>query len=335
MNGKTRGAIVVTTINEPTDAVRQLATLDGDWPLIVVGDNKTPSNFALDGARYISIEEQRASSSELASLLPENHYCRKNLGYIEAIASGVSAIAETDDDNRPYRWNLAEVSETIEGTLVSNGGWLNVYEYFTDERVWPRGFPLEKILEKTKVEGEEGSWIAPIQQFLAAGDPDVDAIYRLVNGKADHQYRSGCIVLDKGTMTPFNSQSTVWYSRAFLYMYLPSFVSFRMTDIWRSFVAQVCLWADGGRLAYHGDGVWQDRNPHDLSRDFADESVGYLRNSEIVDELRALSLNGRPQDNLRECYELLLSLGIVESREIELVEAWIGDVERATLEAAR
>ena len=45
-----------------------------------------------------------------------------------------------------------------------------------------------------------------------------------------------------------------------------------MTDIWRSFVAQRIAWANGWAILFHEPTVWQDRNEHNLMRDFRDES---------------------------------------------------------------
>ena len=72
------------------------------------------------------------------------------------------------------------------------------------------------------------------------------------------------------TWCPFNSQSTWWFPVAYPLMYLPSRVSFRMTDIWRGFVAQRCLWELGKGIVFHAAEVVQRRNPHALLRDFAD-----------------------------------------------------------------
>ena len=82
---------------------------------------------------------------------------------------------------------------------------------------------------------------------------------------------------------PFNSQTTWWFPAACPLMYLPSFCTFRMTGIWRSFVAQRCLWAMGSALTFHQAEVIQQRNVHNLLKDFEDEVPGYLRNESICE----------------------------------------------------
>jgi STELLO glycosyltransferase-like protein len=328
-----RQAIVLTTINPPTDPVIDLQKGYTDWRLVVVGDNKTPSDWKLGDVDFFSIADQRRSPFSLARVLPQNHYCRKNIGYLVAISGGAVRIAETDDDNTPRAWSIAEADQGVRAPLISGPEWYNVYTAFTEERIWPRGFPLEHLLSEDSHEVYARAQISearcPVQQFLAEGDPDVDALYRLTVGKVDHEFRAGTLILDRGTMVPFNSQSTLWFEDAFTYMYLPSFVPFRMTDIWRSFVAQVCLWAHDFRLAYHGRGVHQDRNEHNLMNDFKDELQGYCRNIEIGEVLRSLDLSPSLQDsgsNLLTCYKALEKLGIVPSKEIPLVEAWVQDL---------
>jgi hypothetical protein len=76
--------------------------LELGWHIIIVGDRKTPADFDLPGADYLSVERQHDLFGELASIIPLNHYARKNLGYLYAMRQGAELIAETDDDNIPY-----------------------------------------------------------------------------------------------------------------------------------------------------------------------------------------------------------------------------------------
>lgn len=116
-------------------------------------------------------------------------------------------------------------------------------------------------------------------------------------------------------------------------MYLPSFCSFRMTDIWRSFVAQRCLWELNQGLVFHSAEVWQDRNPHNLMSDFEAEISGYLGNSRFVGVLEKLSLNKGIEEvskNLIKCYEALIRNDFFPEKELSLVRAWIDDIEVIT-----
>ena len=160
----------------------------------------------------------------------------------------------------------------------------------------------------------EAVW-CPIQQGLVDGDPDVDAIYRLVLD-LPFQFTAGpSVALGPGAWCPFNSQNTSWWPEAYPLMYLPAYCSFRMTDIWRSFVAQRIAWENGWSVLFHEATVRQRRNPHDLLRDFRDEVPGYLANREICAALQALELEPgglRVAANMRRSYELSVAHGWVD-----------------------
>jgi len=329
-------AIVVTTIQEPTACMRTLsarALADGlQW--IVIGDRKGPARFQLNPAELVSIEQQRELPFNLARLLPEKHYARKNLGYLLAISRGCECIYETDDDNAPTEaWYVRPIEVSAHRLQRrSKVHWANIYAAFSSELIWPRGLPLNwarrPFADDFELEPEPIRTIAPIQQGLANGSPDVDAVWRLT---LDHEVtfqEAPSLLLPRGVWCPFNSQNTWWWPQAFPLLYLPSYCSFRMTDIWRSFVAQRCLWELGYELEFHHADVEQMRNEHDLMRDFEQESVGYLRNEEIREILESCALSpgiSGLSDNLMACYEALVSAGVVRREELYLVKAWIQD----------
>ena len=323
--------IILTTINSPTQAVKEIAEKCDEWKLIVVGDKKTPPDWKWDNTHYLSYNDQIILNSKLSKIAPANHYARKNIGYIYAICGGASIIAETDDDNLPYESYLGDINKLVSGSRVTRLGWENVYTHFSNERIWPRGFPLEFINEsfyqKSKLE-LINNCNCPIQQFLANDNPDVDAVFRLTN-PSSIKFDSNTIVLSEGTYCPFNSQNTIWWPEVFTYLYLPFTVSFRMTDIWRSFIAQRCLYAHGFNLAFKEASMYQIRNEHSLIKDFADEIPGYLQNIEIVDILESLCLSNdlkRASENLVMCYEALIEKNIINKNEMDYLQCWIEDI---------
>lgn len=327
-----RQAIVITTINYPTEGIKKLAKNSDRWNFIVVGDKKTPDDWQYDGVNFFSVSDQSKFDSLYAQKCRFNHYARKNIGYLKAIKDGAKLIYETDDDNIPYDDYLSSFDKQIEGQIVRQQGWENVYTHFTDVRIWPRGFPLQYINESLKTKsslGNKSVFDCPIQQFLADGDPDVDSIYRLTT-EAEVKFVSNSVVLSTGTFCPFNSQNTLWWSDVYPLLYLPSWVSFRMTDIWRSFVAQICLYQLDKYLAFRDATVFQVRNEHSLIKDFEDEISGYLNNVKIIDLLAQLSLSNLPEkigENLYLCYEKLVENSIVPQKELHLVEMWLKDLD--------
>ena len=311
------------------------ALVDGLDPaqgqVIIIGDTKSPADFDLPGARFLDIEAQYATGLSSARLCPTRHYARKNVGYLLAIRDGAGLIQETDDDNLPIAGFFDPVARAVAVPTVRQTGWINVYRYFTDGAIWPRGLPLDEIhrplpaFEALAVEAAD----CPIQQGLANGNPDVDAIFRLIQPR-DVTFRSDRrLALAPGAWCPFNSQNTAWFPDAFPLLYLPAHCSFRMTDIWRSFVAQRIAWENGWTILFHHATVWQERNPHNLMRDFEDEIPGYVNNARIAATLGALSLTAGPAamaDNLILCYAALTGLGVVGELEIPLLRCWLADL---------
>jgi len=170
---------------------------------------------------------------------------------------------------------------------------------------------------------------SPIQQGLADLSPDVDAIWRLTRDREFYFERKESIALPAGSWCPFNTQSTWWWEEAFPLLYLPSYCSFRMTDIWKSFIAQRCLWEMGCNLVFHAPEVIQERNYHNLMKDFETEIPGYLVNDKLTRILENITLlpgQKNALDNLIRCYEALIRDDIFPKDELELVKAWACDV---------
>jgi hypothetical protein len=104
-----------------------------------------------------------------------------------------------------------------------------------------------------------------------------------------------------------------------------------MTDIWRSFIAQICLYKAGKHIAFGRATMFQDRNQHNLIRDFADEISGYLNNARIMELLSDISLSDDPNQigpNMRACYERLAEVKIVSQDELNLVDLWLKDIKQ-------
>ena len=323
--------LVITSIaSDDHPVLRKIAagSKEHHMNFILIGDTKSPSDFSLDGCDFYSVDRQQEIDPEFASLLPTRHYARKNLGYLRAMQEGADVIIETDDDNIPIDgfWEHRHLQH--EAPRVSKEkGWVSIYRYFTSRHVWPRGLPPDEILAELPglTESLPGSF--PIQQGLAKGNPDVDAIFRMVQPGDDICFNDALIAHGQRVWCPFNSQNTTWFREAFPLMYLPSYCSFRMTDIWRSFVAQRIARTCGWDILFHGPTVFQERNAHDLMKDFSDEVPGYLYNEKITRSLDALELpegTEHIRDNLVRCYETLTGQGMVREEEMELVKMWVG-----------
>lgn len=300
---------------------------------IVIGDTKSPTDFQLEGCDFWGIDRQSTLPFDLAKITPTKHYSRKNLGYLLAIQNGATELVETDDDNIPREefWN--DKQREVKSHAFENAGWVNVYHYFTKHKIWPRGFPLEELQNK-QIELSSlkyDSVNCPIQQGLADENPDVDAVYRLTYPLPIDFEIKARLALGKNAWSPFNSQNTHWFKEAFALMYLPSYCSFRMTDIWRSYVAQRISWECGWSILYHEPTVWQQRNEHNLMKDFEDEIPGYTNNFNICKELQSLQLKAGQTniyENLIICYQKLIDINVIGKEEMTLLKAWIKDIKK-------
>ena len=316
--------IVITTIYPPSKALKAFSKLR-EFDLIVVGDEKTPTNWQLSGAAFYGLADVRLQNTKLERYLPRNHYARKNLGYLVAMSDGPDAIIDTDDDNIPLD-SYAIPSFSFRGEAVAAGmGFVNIYREFSDKNIWPRGLPLVKISEPHQALNtctqnlEVGIW-----QGLANGDPDVDAIYRLTDGSECVFRERQPLALREGTWSPFNSQNTTFRKELFPLLYLPSSVTFRFTDILRSFVAQPIMWAHGYYLGFTEPTVFQDRNPHDYLSDFMSEVPMHAASAVMPKLLEHVNL---PPDSLLSClsniYEILAREQIVGQTEMRCLTAWL------------
>ena len=329
----TNTALVVTSIAAPNKILQALA--DGcrreGYQFIVVGDSASPSDFHLDGCDFYTLKQQLQLGFRFAEECPQRHYARKNIGYLIAFRDGADHILETDDDNLPYPsfWS-SEDNHRLTPTL-SGAGWVNIFRYFSDANIWPRGFPLDLVRQHPPAYESlsEAENDCPIRHGLIDNDPDVDAIYRLTGDLPQMFANNRRIVLRDGSLCPFGSQNTAWHEKTFALLYLPAYCSFRMTDIWRGFIAQRIAWANGWGVLFHEPTMYQERNTHNLMKDFRDEVPGYLHNAELARALEKLELPGgedQIQENLRTCYRKLVEMELIDPKELTLLDSWLEDL---------
>jgi hypothetical protein len=336
---------VITTIQAPTPSIASLnAALDKyGASIVVIGDKKGPLSYDLPHTNhkrsvyFFSLDQQLLLDFNIARLLPVASYARKNIGYLVAMQNGASTIYETDDDNAPMTlWSpRSELVSDLRVVDCASSRWVNVYNYFSDGHIWPRGLPLDEIRTFAPPCNPQICPLqsAPIQQGLVNGSADVDAIWRLALDKPVEFIINRSIYLSPGNWCPFNTQSTWWWPTAYPLLYIPTYCSFRMCDIWKSFVAQRCLWEISTGVVFHPAEVYQERNKHDLMSDFLDEIPGYKDNKRIAHILESLNLRSGQENigsNFYSCYEALVSNGVFPIDEMPLIEAWLNDLSLST-----
>ncbi len=337
MSPPSPGCVVVTTINPPSEAIARFAALPG-WRLVVVGDRKTPEVWEFPGVDFIPLAQQERSDYRIARELPRDHYCRKMFGYLEAVAGGAQVIVDSDDDNLiKSGWGFP-VFDGAFCTTAADLGFVNMYSWFGGTGIWPRGFPLRRIRDPRATIDPAASEVRParvgVWQALADGDPDVDAIYHLTDGRSCSFGAREPIVLERGTCSPFNSQNTAIRAELAALLYLPCLATFRFTDILRGLVAQPILWAHGFRLGFIGATVVHERNPHDSFKDFLSELPCYVHAERVVGTVtEAVSPSATMAANLVAAYACLAREGVVPDGELRFLEAWLEDLDRAALKS--
>ena len=333
---KKKVSLVLTTINKVSKNILNIEKRcqKKNWEFQVIGDKKTPKNFKLNYGIFYSLSDQYKLGLNYTKKSLVNSYARKNVAYLMSIKNGADIIIETDDDNYPLNNFFKERSLVHKFYQVKNKGWINIYDIFKRDKslIWPRGLPLSEILKKKKFKFKLKKNKCFIQQGLCNLNPDVDAIFRLINDQINVKFKSNLkIGISNNSITAFNSQNTTWFKEAFSLLYLPSTCTMRATDIWRSFVAQRIMWENDWYLLYHDATVWQERNVHDLMKDFKDEIPGYLNNDRIVKTLEDLNIKSGEQflgENVLKCYQAFVDMELVGQEEIKLIHAWNEDLDK-------
>jgi len=179
--------------------------------------------------------------------------------------------------------------------------------------------PLDEILATPHTTTKNKSVSIGVWQGLVNNDPDVDAIYRLtVNKKIDFEHENP-VVLDNGIYCPFNSQNTFWQKDVFKYLYLPTSVTFRFTDILRGYIAQFLMWQNDYHLGFLPPNVCQIRNEHNIMKDFSDEVVCYTQIKKIVDLFE--------QTDIVKLYSDLHNNSIIDTNDFYAAADWVEEID--------
>ena len=351
---------VITSIFGPTKLAVQLSRIEG-WCTVIVGDQKSPAkadwlrDFNEIGGNasslhFLSANDQDSLPFATARAVPWNHFGRKNVGYVYAIARGAQVIYDTDDDNElhePYperRLTRAAAALMSDSTRCDQvcGQQQPVYNpypgFFSSKATaldlpfWPRGFPLDRIRDETTYNASTchaKCTTISILQSLADNDPDVDAIYRMTRSlPLTFEAAPRILSLPAGTMAPFNAQATLYHYDAFWGLLLPVTVHGRVADILRSYLVQRLMWGTGQTLAFSSPLVRQVRNAHKHLADFVAEQPLYTKAGELVRHLLALPPPGQKHlaHQMTDLTTNIYQLGILEAPDIRLVQAWVNDL---------
>ena len=254
-----------------------------DWKLIVVGDKKTPSNYNLRNGIYLSPEDQENYDKDLSDAIGWNCIQRRNFGILYAWKNGADVVATVDDDNIPYKhWgnDLLLNKKANVSYYKTNSPAFDPVSVTNYKNLWHRGFPIQILDKKSNFKKQNKIIKADIQADFWNGDPDIDAICRMEhhpNCKFNNKY----FPLASNKISPFNSQNTFLSKKVLPHYFLFPHIG-RMDDIWASFYVT----SKNYKVVYNEPTVYQERNVHNLIKDFKDEYIGYVNSSNLVEKLK-------------------------------------------------
>ena len=357
---------VVTTIFEPSVALTSTAKLPG-WCTVIVGDHKTPPNYLaraglqdMPSVVFLSAERQQREANErddrvgaFLRVVPFNHFARKNVGYLYAIAHGARYVFDFDDDNElksahggsgarlPPLREGEEVAVDLTVVLVrGRENTFNPYPLLGAEvgGSWPRGFPMDHVM----VGGTQGSIHTDgvhsfptnrigVPQSLADHDPDIDAVHRLTK-RLPFSFRpeaaSRALMVPLGVYSPYNAQATVHTADAMWAALLPKTVLGRVSDIWRGYFAERVFARVGLHVVFTPPRVTQNRNAHSYLADMDAESDLYFKADKLVE---FLSLWGDDSDtvqcSMERLWAALYERTYIELGDVLMAQRWLGALE--------
>ncbi len=268
-------AIVTTSINKrPASYVRWAS----QGKLIVAGDVNTP----VDLHEYVTALNGRF-------LIPEHPFpgmnyvtmrCiqRRNAAIWFAFVHGFDYVLTVDDDNTPVSDSFArdlcdEIGHSSRTTIGSRSGFLNLGDICVPS-FHQRGTPygVSTPMDPYSYASYETPPTVVVAQAMVLGDPDCDAIDRMIN-RPDVRAVQNRIVVTPGTYAAFNSQATAWRRDWAPVMAVLPHVG-RYDDIFAAFIFHRLAKTYNVAL-YAGDPVVkQDRNEHNLVKDLAAELYG-------------------------------------------------------------
>lgn len=303
----TKVALITTTINVPKVLRQHVQQADArddyDLTVVVAGDVQTPPETrelveSLGGV-YLGLNDEATTRWKSEILIGTRSIQRRNLALLHALTLGPDVVVTIDDDNTPVDGNY--VHDMIEGLYVTplelthvESGWFNPGELLHPQ-VTHRGFPITQRHVKSReiVEDVRHPVRVGVVSGLCLGDPDIDAIERIVNrpvvndvAHVEPNIGHG-IVLGKKTWAPFNTQNTAYAWEVAPLMQCLVGVG-RYDDIWMSYVARRVMDDFDYHVRYGLPLVVQSRNEHNLLNDLQLEYHGYVATDDLVDLLRKM-----------------------------------------------
>lgn len=320
--------VIITTINKPTETILKHIQ-NTEYDIIIVGDNKTPDDYKNLNCIYLDTQSQKKLFPELSELLPHNHYCRKNLGYLYAIKKGYKIIYETDDGNFPYD-NFDNILQYNNINMITeeNNVWINILKYFANNAyICPRGFPLSLFKNEPKYLIKYVNKKPSIINGLVDNDYDVDAISRII---CNHHHtiqldKNKSILIDNRNICVFNTENTFWLNtELFICLLIPCSVSFRYCSILRGIINNIIFKKTNSYMMYSSANVTKKKKERNLISDFKNEYEMYIHGEKILEYIETDITNViSTKELLILIYKNLYANNVITQKDIEMLNKWI------------
>jgi len=281
--------------------------------------------------------------AEFVHSIPYKHFARKNIGYLYAIRHGAKFIFDFDDDNILYQdkmtgttfdpianvTHLENVQVPLLGKTAFNHHPLMAASI---EGSWARGFPLEQLQDK-----ETHGSVAfirdaipmekiAVMQYCANGDPDVDAVHRLVKPlPMNYAADTPSLQVPSHAFAPYNAQASVHTYDALWATFLPYSVPGRVSDIWRGYFAEAIFWDLGLSVAFLAPKVHQDRNAHNYLADMQAELDLYFKAGKLIEFLSQefTSTAETIPERMEQLWIALYERGYIEHNDVMAIQLWL------------
>jgi len=260
---------------------------------------------------------------------------RRNIALLKAIEKNPDYILIIDDDNIPDEdyfevWYRTLTTPVEQICLPSNSGGAHWHNYLrtsdSDIEIYPRGYPIPfRGQNNTKI--EKLTKVIPnnqigVYQGISLGDPDIDAITRIVHPKMIHSVEEKNYCL-QGVWSPYNTQNTMFARLLFPLAFVWPHCG-RYDDIYSSYTWQKLLF-NNNMYAFVGEAINnQDRGRRDILRDMDNEIEGYFHSHVIWKEINQITAKN-PIDFI---HALINSKHEIIARQKEFMLAFLQDLER-------
>ncbi|KAK4412953.1 putative glycosyltransferase STELLO2 [Sesamum alatum] len=306
--------IVVSVADYPSDSLKKLTKIKG-WQVLAIGNSKTPKDWTLKGAIYLSLDMQAQLGFRVVDYLPYDSFVRKTVGYLFAIQHGAQKIFDVDDrgdviDNDIGKhFDVELIGEGARQEVIlqyshenPNRTVVNPYIHFGQRSVWPRGLPLEKV-----------------------GDIGHEEFYTEVFGGKQFDDRAPKVALPQGTMVPVNSFNTIFHSSAFWGLMLPVSVSSMASDVLRGYWAQRLLWEVGGYVVVYPPTV--HRYDRVEAYPFSEEKDLHVNVGRLINFLVGWRSNKhRLFEKILELSYVMAEEGFWTEKDVQFTAAWLQDL---------